>query len=328
MPGASGVGVLVTGVGYIGARLVADLLSEGADVVGIDNLSSTSSAQVRWLQSLPGFRFVRGSILNRSVLQDAFGALASVDCVYHLAAQASASPQAATPRYTENSNLLGSRLVFEEAVRAGARRVVFGSSLRVYGPRLEGVVTERSPYGVFQDLSHLSKCYVEKLLEMTAHQTGIPSVSVRLAITYGLAPVMKSDYRYMTAPNKFCLQAVRGETIALHPSAVGKMGFIHVEDASASLRLAARMPLRAPYAAANAVSELLSVAHVADAVKGQAEQRGLAFDVEGLASSSASSEVAVESALSAAGFEPRRTMSESLGEVLDYFAKRERARRR
>jgi len=322
------VGALVAGVGYIGAKLIEDLVSAGEEVVALDNLSATSPAVVRALQNRLAFRFVKGSVLNPSKLREALRTLGRVDCVYHLAAQASSHADAATPRYTENTNLLGSRLVFEEAFNAGASRIVFASSLRVYGPFLVGRVTEDHPYGRFQDLSHLSKCYVEKLLEMMAYERGLTAVSVRLGVVHGLSPVMKTDYRYMTAPNKFCRQAVRGERIRVHPSAQGQIGLIHVADASVALRTAAGCQMIEPYFAANAAPEVCSVARLAKLVREQAEARGLRVEIEGPTESEPAQWALVGSRLNTAGFAPQRQLGDSLGEVLDYFAARERIGRR
>lgn len=321
------MGVVVAGVGYVGAKLVDDLLAAGNGVVGIDNFSATSPAAIRHLQRCPGFRFVRGSILNARVLREALKAVGEIQCVYHLAAQASAHPEAATPRYTENTNLIGARLLFEEAAAAGARKIVFASSLRVYGPALGGRVTEETPYGRFQDLSHLSKCYAEKLLEMIAHLRGLPAVSVRLGVVYGLSPVMKTDFAHMTVPNKFCLQAAREEALRVHPLARGAIGFIHASDASAALRAAAEHEWGQTYLAANAAGELCSVSALAARVRDLADARGLNVEVEdSVGANDAAATVA--SRLDEAGFHPRRSLADGLGEVIDYFVSQRRGGRR
>src|SRR5205085_2615386 len=88
------------------------------------------------------------------------------DVVYHLAAQASAPAAARRPRYTEATNLTGPRVVLDAAVKHAVPRLVYGSSLRVYGPVLPATVDESTPCGPQADLAHLSHVYGEKLLEL------------------------------------------------------------------------------------------------------------------------------------------------------------------
>jgi nucleoside-diphosphate-sugar epimerase len=319
------VAVLITGIGYIGAALAEALLADGQDVVGLENGFSTVPAVVRRLARHLRFRLVRGSINSERSLARAFAggserAGGPVDVVYHLAAQASAHPEAAPPYYTEVTNLVAPRLVYEAAVRSGAKAFVYGSSFRVYGDDLSGVVGESTPCGYIGDLSHLSKVYAEKLLEMLAVQHGISVVSVRLGVVYGLGPLMKHDPRFLTVPNLFCLRAVAGQTLRVNPGANRPIGFLHLDDAVQALRVSVDLALArgAGASAVNAVSEVLGVGEVAAIVEHAASLRHLDARVEG-AGPLSGPRWSVASSLDAAGFRPTRTMGESLGEVMDYY---------
>ena len=82
------------------------------------------------------------------------------------------SPPASDPAYAETTNLDG------PARRAGRRRrhsvprVVYGSSLRVYGPICRRGLSTRPPRRPQGDLAHLSHVYGEKLLELYARGHG------------------------------------------------------------------------------------------------------------------------------------------------------------
>ena len=156
--------------------------------------------------------------------------------------------------------------------------MVFGSSFHVYGAPLAGCVDETHPLGSFSDLSHLSKIYVEKLLEMYTRSSDISGVSVRLGIVYGLGPVMKSDPLFITVPNLFARRAAQGQPLRVNPTATAAMAFLHVEDAVSALLAACELQSR--YADANAVSEALSVSQVALAVRDAASDRGLNVHIE------------------------------------------------
>ena len=311
---------LITGLGYIGTALARDLLERGERVVGLENGFSTVPAALRRLAAHPRCRLVRGSVNSVRSIERAFAAgdERGVETVYHLAAQASAHPAAARPSYTEATNLVAPRLVFEAAARHGVRRFVYGSSFRVYGDDLAGTVDEAHPYGRIGDLSHLSKVYAEKLLEMLSQQHSVPVANVRLGVVYGLGPAMKRDPRFLTVPNLFCLRAVRGEPLVVHAGANRPIGFLHLDDAVAALLLVAEAraePGACPY---NAVSEVLTVGEVADRVGTCAERRGLAARVEG-AGTPFAERWSVSSGLDALGFRPRQTMAESLDDVLAYY---------
>ena len=89
---------------------------------------------------------------------------------------------------------------------------------------------------------------------MYATSRGLGCASVRFGLVYGRGPVMKTDYRFITAPNKFCLQAARGETLVVNESGLAPQGLIHVEDAAAALSRRAGC-WAGEYLRANAVTE-------------------------------------------------------------------------
>ncbi len=325
--------VLVLGVGYVGSALVRALLARGERVVGLDNLFSTDEAAIAALGEPPSYRLIRGSTADPEALDAAFAEAGRPEVVYNLAAQASASPVAAPAEYTEETNLRGPRLVLEAMLRHGVRTIVYGSSLRVYGDSLPDSADESTPYGRFSDLSHLSKVYVEKLLEMHAASAGLRCLAVRLGLVYGLAPVMKTDYRFMTAPNKFCLQAVRGEELAVYGRA--RIGVIHAADAASALVAAAEHPGFAGYLPVNAATEVVTVAEVARLVAAEGRRRGLdvrlrlpegegdelAGGATGLASSDQGEgpRLGVPSRLAATAFRPAYDLRRGIAETLDAF---------
>lgn len=314
--------ILVTGVGYIGAKLIDELLSRGERVVAIDNLFSTDRRAIENLRKRERLTFVQGSVNSQSTLSAAFSADPEISVVYSLAAQSSGHPAAASARYTEMTNLLSPRLLLDAMLRFHVRTVVFGSSFWVYGKNPPTPITERTPYGPFTDLSHLSKCYVEKLLEMYALRAGLHCIAARLGIVYGLSPVMKRDYRWMTVPNKFCLQAVRGEEIVVHEGAERPAGFVHIDDACRALIEIAHLGVAGDYLPVNVVGEMLTVHEIGRIVAREAEERGIEVKLRFLASEAADKPT-VTSRLDDEGFAVKHKMDGSLGPVLDFFAQSE-----
>jgi nucleoside-diphosphate-sugar epimerase len=320
---------VLTGVGYIGLPLLRRLQARGEHVVALDNFFSTPREQ------LPtDIELIEGDVAEPADVARAFECASSAGqelLVYHLAAQPSAAVAARDPAYTERTNLVGARVVLEAARQHNAR-VVFGGSFRVYGDDLVGQsVEEETRYGRVGDLSHLSKVYVEQLARML----GVRFVSVRLGVTYGLSPIMKTDPAFMTVPNLFCKRAVEGLSLrVLEDRAVA---FIHVEDAvSALLAAAERQALmeevdhmaddNGRFDVVNAAPEVATIGRLATIVADLARQRGCQATVERPAASMDhavwSTAYAVASRLTAAQFTPRHTLAASLGQVFDEFAGR------
>jgi nucleoside-diphosphate-sugar epimerase len=324
---------LVAGLGYMGAALAEALIGRGERVVGLDNGFSTDERAVERLVAA-GLELVRGDITAPDEVAAAF-ARGPFESVYLFAAQASANPQAASVEYTERSNLIGPRVLLDAAVAHGVASVVYASSFKVYGERLAGddgarasrqdarIIDERQPYGSFRDMSHLSKVHAEKLLEMYAGLHGLRCLSLRFGIVHGLGPVFKTDPRFMTAPNLFCLRAARGEPLTVFGGGRAPAGFVHVADATAATLAAGDHAGFRGYVPLNVVSEVVSVAEVAGWVRAAGEARGLAVRVEGLDPAGPVDEAAryrVASGLDAVPYvRPGHLLRESVGDVLDYF---------
>jgi UDP-glucose 4-epimerase len=307
---------LLTGVGYIGLSLLRRLQARGERVISLDNFFSTPRELVP--SDVP---VVEGDVAEPADVARAFDRATSSDdgggerlVVYHLAAQPSAAIAARDPAYTERTNLVGARVVLE-AARERRARVVFGGSFRVYGDDLVGqTVDEDTPYGKVGDLSHLSKLYVEQLARML----GVPFVSVRLGVTYGLAPLMKThDPALMTVPNLFCQRAARGEV--LHVLEDRPLAFIHVQDAVEALLLAAeRVSSASAWEVVNAAPEVATIGQVARIVQRLAQQRGRWVRLHGAATSGATATFEVRSKLKPS-LQACHSLEQDLGEVFDFF---------
>ncbi|HET6319047.1 MAG TPA: NAD(P)-dependent oxidoreductase [Chloroflexota bacterium] len=305
---------LLTGVGYIGAALLQRMVERNERVVALDNFYSTPRESVA--AALPRWHveFIEGDIADPQAVARAFERADDQDerlTVYHLAAQPSAATAVREPEVTERANLSGARVVLQAALERAAR-VVFGGSFRVYGDELTGqCVSEQTPYGRVGDLSHLSKIYVEQLGRML----GGDFVSVRLGVTYGLSPIMKTTPAFMTVPSLFCQRAARGEVLNVLEDR--PLAFIHVDDAVSALLLAADLDQKG-WHAYNAAPEVATIGQVARTVQDLTRSRGAWVRVHGAAASQATFTVC--SRLTDHGFGPTRTLSDGLAPVLEFFS--------
>ena len=171
--------ILVTGgAGFIGSHVVDHLLAEGHEVIVVDNLSTGKRKQVD-----------RRAVLYKIDIQHA--RLESVfkkerpALVVHLAAQVSVRNSVESPTTDAQINILGTLNVLDQAVRHGARKVIFASSGgAIYGeqetfPAPESHRTRPvSPYGI-------SKLAAEHYLDYYQLVNGIQCVSLRFSNVYG-----------------------------------------------------------------------------------------------------------------------------------------------
>jgi nucleoside-diphosphate-sugar epimerase len=303
--------VLVCGVGYLGSALAAQLLAANEEVVGLDNLFSTDKRAIDALRRHDRFQFIEGDIAEPADVDAALDA-ADVSAVFLLAAQSSANDQAVDPAYTERTNLRGPRVVLEACAHREVETAVFGSSLRVYGQPLPSGFDECTPYGRQSDLSHLSKIYAEKLLELHAGRRSMRAVSARLAIVYGLGPVMKRDPSFMTVPNRFAWQACRRESLRVNPGQ-GTVQLLHLDDAVRALIQLLDWPERG-YQPVNVLGEEHALGELARLVVDEARACGI----------QTTAEVPDERPTPAGGRSrygqpPRRRLEEGVREMLDYF---------
>ena len=149
--------VLVTGgAGFIGSHLIERLLSQGYQVVSLDNFNSSYPPAFKWqniqpLLSHPAFTLVQGDIRDRSLLSNLFSRY-SFQAVVHLAGLAGVRPSVEEPHLYQEVNILGTLNLLEES-RNKVDRFVFASSSSVYGnnpchPLREDMLPSPvSPYG-------------------------------------------------------------------------------------------------------------------------------------------------------------------------------------
>jgi nucleoside-diphosphate-sugar epimerase len=269
------VRLLVLGAGFVGGKLAELALDGGHEVVLADNWWATRREQLAGLEA-------RGARVETADVRDpgAVRALLATpfDRVHLLAAQASRPLSVSDPAYTEQTNLVGPRIVAEALAEHGTRTpVVYGSSLNVYGPDLSGAIDAERPYGSQGDLAHLSKIYAELCLDLYARRHGFELALLRLGIVYGPSPVEHERPESQTVVDKFRRLVAAGQQPELDAGGRATIGVVHVEDAARVLLAA---PAGPGISAANVAAETVTVRDVARLARGERPEDEPGWSVE------------------------------------------------
>jgi len=175
--------VLVTGsAGFIGSHLVDRLLAGGFSVVGYDNFSTGQPEFIAEAMRNPRFRQVRGDLLDEDGLR---AAMADIDTVFHLAANADVRFGLDHPRRDLEQNVLGTHNLLEAMRAGGARRLAFVSSASVYGEPGIFPTPEDAPLPLQTSLYGASKLAAEGMIEAYGEGFGFRSWIFRTVSVLG-----------------------------------------------------------------------------------------------------------------------------------------------
>jgi UDP-glucose 4-epimerase len=208
------VRVLVTGgAGFIGSHVVDRLRAEGIAVRILD------------LRPSPHHRrsdvdCAVADLLDPVAVQ---GAMRGCDAVVHLAAAADVDEVARRPADAEAVNARGTLNVLEAARRAGVRRIVYASTIWVYGNGA-AAVDEDSAVELPDHLYTATKLAGEMYCRSYAELYGLQCTVLRFGIPYG------PRARPAGVIPTFVTKALAGEPLTIAGEGLQSRRFVYVED--------------------------------------------------------------------------------------------------
>jgi len=220
---------LVTGgAGFIGSHIAEALVNDlGAEVIVYDNLSVGSRNNVP-----AGCTLVVGDIRDKSALTEA---MKGIDVVFHNAAFVSIRGSFERIRDDIETNCLGTVNVLEVAREMRVQKVVFASSMAVYGkphriPVVESDILQPvSPYG-------LSKTRGEMYCKWLSNAFAVNIVVLRYFNTYG---ARQTPSAYVGVLTTFINQALDGSPLTVFGDGSQTRDFVWVKDVARANVLAA-----------------------------------------------------------------------------------------
>jgi UDP-glucuronate decarboxylase len=214
--------ILVTGgAGFLGSHLIERLLSDGHEVLCVDNLFTGTRRNIEHLHTNLRFELMRHDVT--------FPLYVEVDEIYNLACPASPIHYQHDPIQTTKTSVHGAINMLGLAKRLKCR-ILQASTSEVYGdpavhPQTEDYWGHVNPIGPRSCYDEGKRC-AETLFFDYHRQTGLQIKVARIFNTYG--PRMhRADGRVVS---NFIVQALAGEPITLYGDGNQTRSFCYVSD--------------------------------------------------------------------------------------------------
>ncbi len=226
--------ILVTGAaGFIGYHTCLNLLKEGEQIIGFDNLNSyydveLKKARLNDIKVLNKngnyiWEFIKGDLKDIVTLENIFLKY-KPEIVIHLAAQAGVRYSKEEPIKYINSNVLGFVNILECCKKYQVKNFIYASSSSVYGGNSNLPFQESDPVDHPLSLYAATKRSNELIAHSYSHIYGIPCIGLRFFTVYG--PWGRPDM----APMIFTKSIINREPIKIFNKGEMSRDFTYIDD--------------------------------------------------------------------------------------------------
>jgi nucleoside-diphosphate-sugar epimerase len=220
--GLSGIALVTGGAGFIGSHIAAALISNGARVRIIDDLSTGYRENVSELGG--DVDFVHASVADENALRRA---LEDVELVFHEAAIPSVPRSVENPRQTHIASVDSTFSLLLAARERKVKRIVYAASSSAYGdqpelPKVEDMLPEPlSPYAV-------AKLVGEYYCQVFTRVYGLETVSLRYFNVFG--PRQDPSSQYSGVISRFIAALLSGERPVIYGNGEQSRDFTYIAN--------------------------------------------------------------------------------------------------
>ena len=218
----TGIALVTGGAGFIGSHIASALVSAGARLRIIDDLSTGYREN---LEEIKGeVDFVQGSLADEKSLRKA---LEDVELVFHEAAIPSVPRSVENPRQTHIASVESTFSLLLASREKRVRRVVYAASSSAYGdqptlPKVENMLPEPlSPYAV-------AKLVGEHYCQVFTRVYGLETVSLRYFNVFG--PRQDPSSQYSGVTSRFISALLGGERPVIYGDGEQSRDFTYIDN--------------------------------------------------------------------------------------------------
>ena len=216
---------LVTGgAGFIGSHMVDRLIHDGHRVIVLDNLSTGSLANLP-----PAAIFQEGDVTDVATLRPVFEN--GIDAVLHIAGQASTIRAFSRPHEDLAVNVAGTVNVIQMCLEYRVPRLLYASSMTVYGDTATVPLPETEPCRPFSYYG-ITKYAAERYVLSTGQRSDIDFrfdvTAFRMFNVYGER--QRLDNPYQGVMGFFLGSVLRHTPIIIHGDGAQSRDFVHIAD--------------------------------------------------------------------------------------------------
>lgn len=219
--------ILVTGgAGFIGGYVCELLLERGHQVLVLDNESTGKKANVP-SEAI----YMVGDVRDSGALDGAFAFGGGLDAVYHIAGQASIRLSYSDPAADLGVNTLGTVNVLQACIKYRVPRLLFASSMTVYGaepPSPTPETTDTKPISYYAITKLAAEHYVMATALRPDLDFDLRVTAFRMFNVYGPRQSLTNAYQGVFAI--FVGNVLRGEPITIYSDGEQSRDFVHVRD--------------------------------------------------------------------------------------------------
>ena len=224
--------ILVTGgAGFLGSNLCERLVSEGCEVICVDNFYTGRRDNIKNLIDNAKFKLIEHDIVEPLEKNSYFtnNLLENISEVYNLACPASPPKYQKHPTKTVKTSVLGMINLLDLAVKYNFK-ILQASTSEVYGdakvhPQVESYNGNVNPVGIRACYDEGKRC-AETLCFDYSREFGANIKVVRIFNTYG--PNMDPDDGRVIS--NFIVQALKNQNITIYGNGLQTRSFCYVDD--------------------------------------------------------------------------------------------------